>query len=351
MLDPETHDHATRMRMLLYGQLVSRVICTAVRLGVPEALAERSRSAEELALQLVGHAVSLDRLLRALVPFGVFTEEADGTFALTALGRTLLPETPGTAQPTALLLAGEVGRTWTDLEHTVRTGDSAFRRQFGRDLFEYLEQQPERREVFDRSQEAGLRLELDEVFDAVGFERYPWIVDVGGGNGHLLCELLARTPGSTGTVLDLPGTVPLAEKRIAEEGLTRRCTAVAGDFFAHVTPGADLYILSHVLHDWGWARAVDILRTCAAAMPAHGRLMVIDLVTDGAGPDGSGTEGAVPHRLPAVMDVYMLSLFGAAGGRERTRAEFAALLADAGLESEETKVLPSGMAVITARRR
>ncbi|MFF7990857.1 methyltransferase [Kitasatospora xanthocidica] len=345
MIDPTTHDHATQMRMLLYGQLVSRTLCTAVRLGVPEALAGQARSADELADQLGGHPVALGRLLRALAPFGVVTEGSDGTFALTAFGSTLLPTTPGTAHPTALLLAGEVGRTWTDLEHTVRTGESAFQRQFGCQLFDHLEQQPDRREVFDRSQEAGLRLELDEVFDAVGFERYPWIVDVGGGNGHLMCELLGRTPGSTGTVLDLPGTVPLAEKRIAEEGLTRRCTAVAGDFFAHVTPGADLYILSHILHDWGQDRATDILRTCVAAMPEHGRLMVIDLVTDATTAEG------VPHRLPAVMDLYMLSLFGAAGGRERTRAEFAALLCAAGLESEETKVLPSGMAVITARRR
>ncbi|MFG2698243.1 methyltransferase [Kitasatospora sp. NPDC048407] len=350
MLDPTTHDNATRMRMLLYGQLVSRTLCTAVSLGVPEALAGRARSAEQLADQLGAHPVALDRLLRGLVPFGVLAEGTDGSYSLTPFGATLLPTTPGTAQPTALLLAQEVGLTWTDLEHTVRTGDSAFRRHFDRDLFDHLEQRPDRREVFDRSQEAGLRLELDEVFDAVGFERYPWIVDVGGGNGHLLCELLKRTPGSTGTVLDLPGTVPLAEKRIAEEGLTRRCTAVAGDFFAHVTPGADLYILSHILHDWGQDRATDILRTCAAAMPDHGRLMIVDLVTDATTVD-PGTGQSVPHRLPAVMDLYMLSLFGASGGRERTRAAFAALLADAGLEAEETKVLPSGMAVITARRR
>ncbi|MFD0332601.1 methyltransferase [Streptomyces erythrogriseus] len=129
-------------------------------------------------------------------------------------------------------------------------------------------------------------------------------------------------------------------------GLTDRCTAVVGDFFDSVTPGADLYVLSHILHDWGDESAVSILRTCAAAMPAHGRLMVIDLLTDAAADDRGGR-----HRLPALMDLYMLSLFGAAGGQERTGAEFTALLTAAGLEPEETRVLPSGMGVITARRR
>ncbi|GAA2657994.1 methyltransferase [Streptomyces lunalinharesii] len=347
MLDETLRENAARMRMLLYGQLVSKTLCTAVRLGVPEALAGDRRTAGELAAELAAHPQALRRLLRALVPFDVFTEDSDGTFGLTPLGRTLLAGTPGTARPTALLLAGEVGRTWSGLEDTLRTGRSAFRRLHGTDLFDYLEQQPERREVFDTSQEAGLRMELDEIFQSITFHGYPRIVDVGGGNGHLMCELLHRTPGSTGVVLDLHGTVPLAEKRIIEEGLTDRCTAVAGDFFTRVTPGADLYILSHVLHDWGDEQAVAILRTCATALPEHGRVMVIDLVTDASRPPG---DPRGPHRLPALMDLYMLSLFGAAGGQERTGAEFAALLGRAGLEPEETTVLPSGMAVITARK-
>ncbi|WP_330177303.1 methyltransferase [Streptomyces sp. NBC_01498] len=344
MLHPRLRDDATRMRMLLYGQLVSKTVCTAVQLGLPEALAGGPRSAEDLAREVEAHPLALRRLLRALVPFEVFTEEADGTFALTGLGTTLLPDTPGTARPSALLLAGEVGGAWGEFEHTVRTGESAFRLINDIALFEHLERRPERREVFDRSQEAGLRLELDEIFEAVTFDRYRRIVDVGGGNGHLMCELLLRTPGSTGIVVDLPGTVPLAEKRIVEGGLIDRCTTTAGDFFSSVTPGADLYILSHILHDWGDDSAVSILRTCAAAMPPHGRIMVIDLLTDAAADDHGGR-----HRLPALMDLYMLSLFGADGGRERTGGEFGALLADAGLEAEETLVLPSGMAVITAR--
>lgn len=331
--------------MLLYGQLVSRAVCTAVELGLPEALAGGPRSAEDLAGEVAAHPFALRRLLRALAPFDVFTEEPDGTFSLSRLGTTLLPDTPGTARPTALLLADEVGRTWGELAHTMRTGDSAFSLLHGCALFEHLERRPQRREVFDRSQEAGLRLELDEIFEAVSFDAYPRIVDVGGGNGHLMCELLRRTPGSTGVVLDLPGTVQLAEKHIVERGLTDRCTAVAGDFFSGVTPGADLYLVSHILHDWGDERAAAVLRTCAAAMPAHGRVIVIDLLTDAADDRGGR------HRLPALMDLYMLSLFGATGGQERTEGEFTALLAAAGLEPETLRALPSGMGVLTARHR
>ncbi|NSC25526.1 methyltransferase [Streptomyces albus subsp. chlorinus] len=335
------------MRMLLYSQLVSRAVSVVVRLGIPELLSGRGSGVEELAAETGTHPRALERLLRALVPFGVLTEEEPGEFALTPLGATLRPDAAGSAMPTALLLAGEVGTTWTQLEHTARTGESAFRKVHGTDLFGYLEQNPGLREVFDRSQAAGLSLETDEIFASVAFDGYRDIVDVGGGDGALLCAVLRRTPGSVGTVVDLAGTVPLAEKRIAEEELAHRCTAVVGDFFDHVLPGKDLYILSHILHDWDDHSALRILRTCRAALPDHGRIMVIDLVTDACRPTGDG--GGV-HRLPAVMDLYMLSLFGASGGRERTRSAFAALLAEAGLVEEEAKVLPSGMAVITARR-
>lgn len=347
MLDDDLRDHAAQMRMLLYGQLVSRAVSVLVRLRIPEQLAGHSRGVQDLAAATGAHPLALERLLRAMAAFGVLVEEPGGNFALTPLGATLLPDTAGSAQPTAQLLAGEVGITWTQLEYTARTGKSAFRKVHDIDLFGYLEQNPGLRETFDRSQAAGLSLEVDEIFASITFDGYREIVDVGGGDGALLCSVLHRTPGSTGTVMDLAGTVPLAEKRIAEEKLTHRCTAVVGDFFDRVPPGKDLYILSHILHDWDDHSAVRILRSCRDALPEHGRIMVIDLVTDGCRPTGDGADG---HQLPAVTDLYMLSLFGARGGRERTFSAFAALLAAAGLVEAEAKMLASGMAVITARR-
>ncbi|WP_245685546.1 acetylserotonin O-methyltransferase [Streptomyces yerevanensis] len=343
MTDEARLENAARMRMLLYGQLISRALCVAVRLGVPGILAERRRTAEDVARTVSAHPVAMRRLLRALTAFEVFTQDDAGRYALTPLGGALCPDEPGSAEPTALLVGHEVGATWTELAHTIRTGESAFVKVHGSSLFDYLEGQPDTREAFDRSQATGLSLELDEVFDAVDFSGFPLVVDVGGGDGALLTRLLRSTPGSTGVLVDLPGTVPLADKRIAEEGVEDRCTAVTGDFFDELPPGGDLYLLSHVLHDWDDDRASAILRTVRAAMPPGSRLKVIDLVTDA---DGAADSAAV--RMPALMDLYMLSLFGASGGKERTKDEFAALLTGAGLRCEEIKVLPSGMAVITA---
>ncbi|SFP29272.1 MULTISPECIES: methyltransferase [Actinomadura] len=335
-------EHAVRMRALLHGQIVSRALCVVAELGLADELRDGPRTAEELAARVSAHPGAVRRLLRALSAFDVFAADADGAFRLTPLGATLCEDAPGSARPTALLLGGPVGTAWTRLGHTARTGGSAFTDAFGTGFFEHLTGEPELNATFDRSQAEGLRVELDEVFGAVDFTPYRRIVDVGGGDGELLARLLEGVPGAHGRLLDLPGTVARAAGRLAARGLAGRCSLVAGDFFAEVPSGGDLYLLSHVLHDWDDERAVDILRVCRTAMPPDATLMVIDLLPDGGTDDSS--------RFAAGMDLYLMSLFGGDGGGERGDEAVRRLLRDAGLEPRSTLRLPSGMGVVTAGR-
>lgn len=148
-------------------------------------------------------------------------------------------------------------------------------------------------------------------------------------------------------MFDLPGTIALTARRLGELGIADRADAVAGDFFAAVPRNGDLYLLSHVLHDWNDADCVRILRTCVRDMPAGAVLVVVDLVT--AEPDEDRKDAG--HRTAAMMDLYMMSLFGASGGRERTANQFRALLSAAGLETDHVDRLPSGLGIVRATRR
>ncbi|GLY85074.1 methyltransferase [Actinoallomurus iriomotensis] len=333
---------AVRMRALLHGQVVSRALCVVAELRLADELRAGPCTADELAARVSAHPGAVRRLLRALSAFGVFAADADGAFRLTPLGATLCEDAPGSARPTALLLGGPVGTAWTRLGHTARTGESAFTDAFGADFFGYLTGEPELHAIFDRSQTEGLRVELDEVFDAVDFTPYRRIVDVGGGDGELLARLLAESPEARGRLLDLPGTVARAGERFAARGVADRCTLVAGDFFAEVPSGGDLYLLSHVLHDWDDERAIDILRVCRKAMPPDATLKIIDLLPDDGTDDSS--------RFAAGMDLYLMSLFGGDGGGERGDEAVRRLLREAGLEPRSTLRLPSGMGVVTASR-
>ena len=141
------------------------------------------------------------------------------------------------------------------------------------------------------------------------------VVDVGGGNGTLLEQLLEVQPGLTGIVFDLPETVR------DEAALGERITFVEGSFFERV-PEGDVYILSTILHDWDDESATAILQTIRKAAPADARLLVIETIL----PEGNEPNGA------KWLDLLMLVLFA---GRERDDAQWRTLLADGGFEPVE----------------
>src|SRR5690606_15879345 len=110
------------------------------------------------------------------------------------------------------------------------------------------------------------RYHCGELVRAYPFEKFKTLVDVGGGGGLLMCEILKRVPHATGIVFDQPRTIEETSVRIREENLSDRCQAVGGNFFEGLPPNADAYIIKHVLRDWDDESVVNILRSCREAM-------------------------------------------------------------------------------------
>jgi hypothetical protein len=180
---------------------------------------------------------------------------------------------------------------------------------FGTDFWSWLADNPDERAAFDRAMVQGWERRVGRLA-ALDWRGDELVVDVGGGNGSLLVELLRRHQGLRGIVFDLP------ETNRDEAALGDRIEFVAGDFFERVPPG-DVFVLSTILHDWDDERAAAILHTIRTAAPAGARLLVIDSVV----PHGNEPHGA------KWLDLLMLALLG---GRERDEAQWAVLLADAG---------------------
>jgi hypothetical protein len=184
------------------------------------------------------------------------------------------------------------------------------------------------------------RLEAAAVVAAYGFGGHHRIVDVGGGRGVLLAAILAAHPGAYGVLLDRPDAARLAADTLAAAAPAESWDVVGGDFFDEVPTGGDLYVLSRVLHDWDDASATAILRTCRRAADPGTSLAVVEAVLPEKAADG-----------PAAirMDLHMLALFD--GGRERTAAEYAALLDAAGFALVDVVPTgsPSGIGVLSAR--
>jgi hypothetical protein len=292
----------------LRGAMMTKALGIVADLRVADALAEGPRSVEELARDADVDADVLRRLLRALASDGVFEEQAPGTFALNAGSEPLLE--PGWSA-FAHLFGDVFYKAIGDLDVATRTGAVTFPDAFGTGYWPWLAEHPEERAIFDRAMGGGKQVNADRLA-ALEWADGDVIVDVGGGNGTLLVELLRRRPGLRGIVLDLPETVR------DEAALGPDIDFVAGSFFEAV-PSGDAYVLSGIVHDWDDEAATAILRTIRAAAPPHARLLITESVVQ----PGNEPEGA------KWLDLLMLVL---AGGRERTEPEWHTLLVAGGFE-------------------
>lgn len=319
------------------GFVVSKALHAAAALGVADHLHDGPRSAVDLAAACGCDADALERLLRALSSSGVFVEGPAGQFGVTAVGTLLRSDRPSLRN--WVLMNGElVYPVVGDMLETVRTGEAASSRVLGRNFFEHLSVHPDLAAVFDeamRDMTAGSAELVLQVCDLGGTRS---IVDVGGGDGTLLLELLHAVPAAHGTVLDLPAVVARARDRAEAKALSGRLRFEPGSFFEDVPSGADVYLLAWVLHDWDDEAAGRILASCRRAMTATSRLLILEAVlppTD------------VVH-FSHYGDLVMMALFE---GRERTCEHLARLLQGNGLRVHAVHTTSSPRSVLDVRLR
>lgn len=319
---------AAVMRQLTMGASVSQAISVFARLGVADALTPGPRDAEDIAELVGAHGSALYRLLRALGDVGVVTELENRTFALTSLGEVLRSDGPGSLRGWATMVGMPFHRyPWTDLYETVRTGESAFDRVHGSKVFDYLAEHPEDAAVFDAAMTSISTSEAVSIVQAYDFARFGTIVDVGGGRGGLLAAILAAHPHLQGVLFDVPAVVAGADEGISGTEIVDRCKVVSGDFFDSVPGGGDAYLLSNIILNWDDDHAVEILRTCRAAMADTACVLLAESVLP---------EGAAPS-MGKLADLEMLVM--TSGGRQRTDAEYRTLLGRSGLRL--TRAVPS----------
>jgi hypothetical protein len=329
---------------LAYGAQVAQIVYVAAKLGLADLVKDGPRPAADLAATAGVDAPSLRRILRALVSLGVFAEAAGESFSLTEMGQYLRADRADSVQPRAIFNTEVLQPLWGELLHTLRTGESGAARVLGMPLFEYFTTHPEVGALFDRTMSSAARNRLSPAIAAYDFGQFGTIVDVGGGNGALLIEILRAYDGPRGIVFDLPAVAERAQQNIAAAGLTDRCTAVGGSALETVPADGDVYILSNFLTDMDDERASRTLQRCREAMGHTGKVVLIERVMP------AGGELTDPYKFwdMTSIEVTMLSLGG--GGRVRTAVEFGALLEAGGLTLTEIIPTASSLNIIEARQ-
>jgi hypothetical protein len=301
---------------LTAGFMVTKAIGTAVQLGIPELVSERPRPAAELAAASGADPDAVTRLLRTLASVGVFADR-DGVIEHTPMSEFLVRGVPGSFAAQSLLLSHIHFASWGDALETFRTGESAFERVNGEPFFDWLSWHPDEAATFTEAMAGGANVRRETLL-ARDWSGVSTVVDVGGADGTALVALLQQQPQLTGTVFDLPHVRADAERTIGRADVGDCCQFVPGSFFDDVVPaGADVYVLSRILHDWDDASAAVILRSVRAAMTPSSRLVLVEaVIAPGNEPD-----------VAKLMDLHMLV---ALGGRERSEDQWRELLASTG---------------------
>ena len=318
------------------GHFISAALYAATRLGIADLLAGGPKPVSALASSCGAQEDALFRTLRALESAGIFAQTAPRVFALTPAAETLRSDVPGSVRDLVLFMSDRFHfLTYAEYFHSVKTGEPAVDKAFGKDVWQCFAADPQESAVFNNAMTVLSQMAVPAVLEAYDFSGIGTLVDVAGGHGFVLTSILAKYPAMRGVLFDLEHVIPGAKQRIASLGQQGRCTTVSGDFFKAVPPG-DAYIMKHIIHDWDDDRAVQILANCRKGLSGpKGRVMLLEIVIP---------PGSAPH-LGKVIDLEMLAM---PGGKERTEKEYAELFARAGLKLTGVAPTKSPFSVIEA---
>ncbi|HEX9090835.1 MAG TPA: methyltransferase [Anaerolineales bacterium] len=312
-------------------------IYVVVTLHIAEKINAGTKKIDELAKTAGCDQTALHVVMGHLVSKGILEEYAPGSFMLNVAAKQLL-------DPVIRLsfdlngIGGRFAHAWETLLDYVRTGTPAYHKVFGLPFWDDLNAHPEIAADFDALIGPTGHGTPDPEFEiSGGWEQVHAVVDVGGGTGAMLAELLRLRSHLTGSLVDLPRTVARSADIFKAAGVHERVTIVGQSFFEPLPAGGDIYLLRGVLNDWPDSEARLILRRCAEAASSSrlgqpaGRVIVL--------------KGILADDAPKDLTIEMVLL----GGKHRTVSEFKALAGEAGLEVFSAEQQPEGYFVVECR--
>jgi len=333
---------ARQLAELIGDNWATQAIGVAARLGLADLVASGVTQAAALARACGCDVAALHRLLRGLTALGVLRLDDQGCCSLTATGELLRRDAALSLNSHAQWWSQQAWSVWSDLMGSVRTGQSTRQRERGHQGFDHLDADMQAAQLFHRSMAELTRLVAADLADSPALPDSGVVMDLGGGHGELLAEVLRARPGLRGVLFDLGHAVAGAQARLQEAGVAGRVTVTAGDFFAALPRPVDVVLLKSVLHDWNDDDAARILQRAHDALAPAGCVLVIERVMPGQ------VEDRPEHRTTTRSDLNMLV---GLGGRERTAEDYGALLATAGLSIRRLLPAAAAFSVIEAVAR
>lgn len=295
---------------LAYSHIISKALSIATKYELDKHVPKEGVVVKKLAELLSFNIAAFERFLRLLDAYGVVLLDGDKVYATELTAQLVDIRSPH------MLKSYEA---FEEFEHTLKANESGWDKVFGQAFYPSLSG-AELSQFAKWCQHSG-DVWLEGLLSFYDFSGYQKIVDVGGGNGHFLAEILKRNPEQCGVLFDRPEVVSQAEEVFVKAGCLERIELVGGDFFESVPENGELYTICRALLNWSDDKAIEILNTCARSMPKSARLLIIDFVL----PDKTH-----PHYLRSVCnDVNLMTIIDSS---QRSEAQWKSIIAKSDLE-------------------
>jgi hypothetical protein len=330
---------AQQLMQMTSGFVLTAALYPIAKLKIADLLADGPLPVTELAQKTGSNADVLYRVLRLLASAGVFAESAGKVFALTPVSECLRADQPGSMRDLVLWMGNRFHfKVWSEMSYSIQTGQPAVEYVYGKSAFEAIFGDPEIAYDFNTAMTCFSRQIAPALLEAYDFSGIGTLMDVAGGHGAILCEVLSQYPEMKGILFDMENVIEEATCHICSLNMDHRCQTITGNFFDEIPAGADAYYMQHIIHDWADELALKILENCHRALEGRkdGRLIIVDSVVP---------ETSEPH-FSKILDLEMLLM---PGGRERTEGEWRELFDKAGFEITRIIPMQAAESVIEAR--
>lgn len=326
-----------KLLMLLSGEWISRGIYAATDLGLADYLMEGPKTVQELSLLTETDELSLKRLLKMLVSFGLFEEAGEGLFINSDLSLLLAKKHPESLSSLSLFFGEEIHHAWDAILPSLKSNTPAFEITYQKPVFTYFKENPLRAALFQDAMRQKSHAVIQSAIASYDFKKFHTIYDIGGGYGQFMLALLKDNPNLKGMIFDLPEVIETLKKR-SPHLESPRCEFIAGDFFESIPEGGDAYLLKSVLHDWDEEKSEKILAKCYEAMTQASRLLIIETIL--LPKDQS--------KYANCMDMQMMMI---TGGKERTGEAFKEMLEKARFEIVDIYPTATEFSIIEAKKK
>lgn len=330
---------------LIYAFRRSKAMFAALSLGIFDALADGPQSATSLAKSSGAAPEALERLLDACAALKLMRKEG-GRYANTPVAQAYLRRSGESTLAGYILYSNRaLYPLWGNLEDAIREGTNRWQQTLGArsgsggaSPFDQLFRTEEGRREFLMGMHGFGLLSSPPVIAAFDLSPYRKLVDIGGATGHLVMAACTRYPSLRGGIFDLPDVIAVAREYVDNAGFEDRIDLIEGDFFHDAFPGADLFTMGRILHDWPEGKVRLLLKKAFEALPKGGALLIAErlLVEDKTG--------------PVDATLQSLNMLVCVEGKERTLSEYTALLHEAGFGEVRGKTTGAPLDAILAMK-